>query len=62
MGLGKTIEAIAAVEIFARYFDVNKVLIICPTSLKYQWKNEIGKFSGRNACIVEELIRTSLSK
>lgn len=56
MGLGKTIEAIAAVEIFARYFDVGKVLIICPTSLKYQWKNEIGKFSGRDACIVEGLI------
>jgi SNF2 family DNA or RNA helicase len=64
MGLGKTIEAIAAVEIFSRYFDVNKVLIICPTSLKYQWKNEIGKFSGRNACIVEGLIhiRKSLYK
>jgi len=56
MGLGKTIQAIAAVEIFNRYFDVHKVLIICPTSLKYQWKNEIGKFSGRNACVVEGLI------
>ncbi len=56
MGLGKTIQAIAVVEIFARYFDVNKVLIICPTSLKYQWKKEIRRFSGRDACIVEGLI------
>ncbi|MBL7112434.1 MAG: DEAD/DEAH box helicase [Bacteroidales bacterium] len=56
MGLGKTIEAIAAVEIFTRYFDVRRVLVICPTSLKYQWKAEIRKFSGRNACVVEGLI------
>lgn len=56
MGLGKTIQAIAAVEIFARYFNVEKVLIICPTSLKYQWKAEIGKFTGRDACVVEGLV------
>jgi SNF2 family DNA or RNA helicase len=64
MGLGKTVQAIAAVEIFARYFNIHKVLIICPTSLKYQWENEIGKFSGRNACVVEGLIhkRKSLYK
>lgn len=53
MGLGKTIQAIAATEIFARHFGVQKVLIICPTSLKYQWKNEIHKFSGINALVVE---------
>jgi SNF2 family DNA or RNA helicase len=35
MGLGKTIQAIAAIELFHKYLDVNKVLIICPTSLKY---------------------------
>ena len=56
MGLGKTIQAIAAVEIFTRYFDVTKVLIICPTSLKYQWKSEIRKFAGRDACVVEGLV------
>ena len=37
MGLGKTIQAIAAAEILARHFGVTKVLVICPTSLKYQW-------------------------
>jgi SNF2 family DNA or RNA helicase len=36
MGLGKTIQAIAATEILARHFGVSKVLVICPTSLKYQ--------------------------
>jgi superfamily II DNA or RNA helicase len=47
MGLGKTIQAIAATEILARYFGVSKVLVVCPTSLKYQWQSEIMRFSGR---------------
>ncbi len=47
MGLGKTIQAIAAMEILARHFGVSKVLVICPTSLKYQWQSEIMRFSGR---------------
>jgi superfamily II DNA or RNA helicase len=49
MGLGKTIQAIAAMEILARHFGVSKVLVICPTSLKYQWQSEIARFSGRQA-------------
>ena len=62
MGLGKTIQAIAAVELFSRYLGVSKVLIICPTSLKFQWKREIHKFSDRQSLIVEGLIhkRTEL--
>jgi ERCC4-related helicase len=47
MGLGKTIQAIAATEILAQHFGVSKVLVICPTSLKYQWQSEIMRFSGR---------------
>ncbi|MFZ1882789.1 MAG: DEAD/DEAH box helicase [Rhodoplanes sp.] len=47
MGLGKTIQAIAATEILAQHFGVSKVLVICPTSLKYQWQSEIIRFSGR---------------
>jgi len=56
MGLGKTIQAIAAIELFHKHLNVNKVLIICPTSLKYQWKSEIQKFTGRNSSIIEGLI------
>jgi superfamily II DNA or RNA helicase len=47
MGLGKTVQAIAAMEILARHFAVTRVLVICPTSLKYQWQSEILRFSGR---------------
>ncbi|MCC6608922.1 MAG: DEAD/DEAH box helicase family protein [Burkholderiales bacterium] len=52
MGLGKTIQAIAATEILARHFGVSRVLVVCPTSLKYQWQNEISRFSGRAARVM----------
>jgi len=52
MGLGKTIQAIAAAEILARLFGVAKVLVICPTSLKYQWQSEIKRFSGRDSLVI----------
>ena len=53
MGLGKTVQAIAAAELLAREFGVQKTLIICPTSLKHQWQNEIEKFCGRSVCVIE---------
>ncbi|HZD51694.1 MAG TPA: DEAD/DEAH box helicase, partial [Woeseiaceae bacterium] len=49
MGLGKTVQAIAAMEILARHFGVTRVLVICPTSLKYQWQSEILRFSGKQS-------------
>ena len=52
MGLGKTIQAIAAAEILVRHFGVSKVLVICPTSLKYQWQSEIMRFSGRESRVI----------
>jgi superfamily II DNA or RNA helicase len=52
MGLGKTIQAIAAAEILARHFGVSKVLVICPTSLKYQWQSELKRFSGRDSFVI----------
>jgi len=53
MGLGKTIEAIAAVEILARTVGLERVLIVSPTSLKHQWKQEIEKFCNRSVEVVE---------
>ena len=55
MGLGKTIQAIAAAEIMARHLDVERVLIICPTSLKHQWESEILRFSKRSARVIQGL-------
>ncbi len=47
MGLGKTVEALAAVEILARHAGAGRVLVICPTSLKHQWHEEIERFTER---------------
>jgi superfamily II DNA or RNA helicase len=55
MGLGKTIQAIGAGEIMAKYFGVERILVICPTSLKHQWQSEITKFSKRSAVVVAGL-------
>ncbi len=52
MGLGKTIQALAAAEIMARLFGVERVLIICPTSLKHQWQREIERFTDRTATVI----------
>lgn len=53
MGLGKTLQAIAAAEMFAQHFSVERVLIVSPTSVKYQWKSEIEKFCNRSVQIIE---------
>ena len=53
MGLGKTIQALAAVELLARHFGAEKALVVCPTSLKHQWKREIARFSQREARVIE---------
>ena len=52
MGLGKTIQAIAAAELMSQHFGVERVLILCPTSLKHQWQREIERFSEREAQVI----------
>ena len=53
MGLGKTIQSIATGILKKKHFGFKKCLIICPASLKYQWKKEIEKFSKEQAIVIE---------
>lgn len=53
MGLGKTVQAICCAEIYLRQKMAESTLIVCPTSLKYQWKSEIERFSGGDVLIIE---------
>jgi SNF2 family DNA or RNA helicase len=54
MGLGKTLQAIVSTEVLRKQFNISTAIIICPTSLKYQWKTEIEKFTGnKNVNVIE---------
>ena len=55
MGLGKTIQAISTAILKKQLFDFKRTLIICPASIKHQWKSEIEKFCDEKAIVVEGL-------
>ncbi len=52
MGLGKTIQGIGVAELLAREAGVAKVLVVCPASLKAQWRSEVLRFSDRDCQLV----------
>ena len=52
MGLGKTLQAITTSILEKKIFGIEKVLIICPASLKEQWKLEIEKFSNESVTVI----------
>ena len=54
MGLGKTVQAIATAEMLRDASLAENVLVVCPTSLKYQWQREIERFVPRASTIVVE--------
>ncbi len=47
MGLGKTLQAIAAAAWLRQRAEVERILVICPASLKQQWAREIQRFTGQ---------------
>ena len=52
MGLGKTVQAAATAVLKKQIFDFRKTLVVCPATLKSQWKNEIETFTDEKALIV----------
>jgi non-specific serine/threonine protein kinase len=45
MGLGKTVQALSFMEYFKKENGKLKALVVCPTTLIYNWENEIKKFT-----------------
>ena len=45
MGLGKTLQAIIAITQYKIAHPKDICIVVCPTSLVYNWKEEIGKFN-----------------
>ena len=56
MGLGKTIQAITALNLL----NPNKVVIVCPSAVKYQWLDNLTKFGGIWAIQVIEKASTKI--
>lgn len=52
MGLGKSIQLIYFIKEVLKEKSDAKILIIAPTSLVYNWKNEFDKFGSELKCIV----------
>jgi SNF2 family DNA or RNA helicase len=53
MGLGKTVQAIAAVELLTRERGIQRVLVVAPASVKYQWEGEIQRFTQQTVQVIE---------
>ncbi|AAT27799.1 DEAD/DEAH box helicase [[Mycoplasma] mobile] len=64
MGLGKTIQTIALLDNLYNYENIKKPsIVICPSSLIYNWKNEFKKFSEKLKIVVidgKKNLRTKL--
>jgi SNF2 domain-containing protein/helicase-like protein/SWIM zinc finger len=61
MGLGKTLQAIVAALLLRRLAGAHKALVVCPASLKHQWRREIERAWGEQATVVEGPLEARLS-
>jgi superfamily II DNA or RNA helicase len=53
MGLGKTVQAIVAALLLRERAGLRRTLVVCPASLKDQWRHEIAKACGEAAQVVD---------
>ena len=52
MGLGKTIQGIGVAQLLANELGISRVLVICPASVKSQWRIEIDRASDLSCQLV----------
>jgi non-specific serine/threonine protein kinase len=45
MGLGKTVQALSCLQLFKEKAKKMRALVVCPTTLMFNWENEIKKFT-----------------
>jgi SNF2 family DNA or RNA helicase len=53
MGAGKTVTTLSALENLIDSGEIDRVLIVVPSSLKYQWLREIKKFTDSTAVVID---------
>ena len=54
LGMGKTVSSIAAMETLIDSGEADCILVLCPASIKWQWKRQIDNFSDGALTIVIE--------
>jgi SNF2 family DNA or RNA helicase len=52
MGLGKTVQALSFIQLYKEKFGSMTTLVVCPTSLMFNWENEIKKFTPNLSYII----------
>lgn len=62
MGLGKTLQAICAITQHHNRQKGSRSIIVCPTSLLYNWKEELGKFNPKLKTLVVDGIPNQRKK
>ncbi|AXY76614.1 helicase SNF2 [Paraflavitalea soli] len=45
MGLGKTVQALSYMHYYRKHHGKLRALVVCPTTLMFNWENEIRKFT-----------------
>ena len=45
MGLGKTVQALSMLDYYKKINGELKAIVVCPTTLIYNWQNEVKKFT-----------------
>jgi SNF2 family DNA or RNA helicase len=53
MGAGKTVTTIAAIEMLHDLEEVDRCLIVVPSSLKYQWGRELQRFTDAHPVVID---------
>ena len=51
LGTGKTFQTLATIAIKKKLGEINKCLVVCPSSLKFNWKNEIEKHTYEDSVV-----------
>lgn len=49
MGLGKTAQALA----YIKHKDYQRVLVVCPASLKFSWQNEVKRWTRLSSVVID---------
>ncbi|MBS1777035.1 MAG: SNF2 helicase associated domain-containing protein [Bacteroidetes bacterium] len=60
MGLGKTVQTLAHIQHYKNENEDARFLVVCPTTLMYNWENEIKKFTPKLSYLIHHGAKRTL--